>query len=156
MYTSHSHPSSFALKRPSTESTQFPRGQKCHRRHVCISDVQVDTAQFLSRRQQKETSGLGISRWSCLSENFDFCLDRCLYFSPKLVFFLGGQVGAASKHPYKGGIEAFQTTKQHQSTKTNTSIVYSIKLTSGVWRDCCVQEHVCLVFPQSSCLWQWT
>lgn len=111
---------------PTTESTQFPRGQKCHRRHICIGKtIQVDTAQFLSRRQQKETSGRhglgwGISRWSRLSENFDFCLDGCLYFSPKLVFcFGGGQVGAARKHPYKGGIEAFQTTKQHQSTKTN-------------------------------------
>lgn len=68
----------FCPPAPTTESTQFPRGQKCHRRHICIGKtIQVDTAQFLSRGQQKETSGrhglgLGISRWSCLSENFDF------------------------------------------------------------------------------------
>ena len=84
----------FCPPAPTTESTQFPRGQKCHRRRVCIGKtIQVDTAQFLSRRQQKETSGrhglgLGISKWSCLSENFDFCLDGCLYFSPQLVFFI--------------------------------------------------------------------
>ena len=109
-------------------STQFPRGQKHHRRHVCISDIQVDTAQFLSRRQQKETSvGFRNLKVKLFSQSFDFgeMGFSISHISLRFFFFWegGGQVWAASKHPYKGGMEAFQNTKQHQSTKTNHCLI---------------------------------